>query len=167
MSRPGLVSQRQCKVTARRTRASRYRHVCNGSFSPIIPCVTLCHPYHSRPVSCCLSTSFIILSWCGTHRCCASAPPCNNFFVQCRRLLLRRLPFDITAYSPPLRFSNKICSTHAEISNGGHWTSYVHYSTNRNTLFCHTVILPSQIITEYGKNTILYLQVVLYQLLVH
>ena len=44
MSRPGLVSQRQCKVTARRTRASRYRHVCNGSFSPSSPA----SPYATR-----------------------------------------------------------------------------------------------------------------------
>ena len=44
MSLPGLVSQRQCKVTARRTRASRYRHVCNSPFPPSSPA----SPYATR-----------------------------------------------------------------------------------------------------------------------
>ena len=44
MSLPGLVSQRQCKVTARPTRASRYRHVCNGPQPPSSPT----SPYATR-----------------------------------------------------------------------------------------------------------------------
>ena len=51
VSLPGLVSQRQCKVTARPTRASRYRHVCNGPQPPFPAQRPAPHPPRPRPIS--------------------------------------------------------------------------------------------------------------------
>ena len=80
MSLPGLVSQRQCKVTARRTRASRCRHVCKELRQPLpmrflvtapFPCVlfyaifqhiSASSPYHA-------------------HRPCGNVPPLHLFFL--------------------------------------------------------------------------------------
>ena len=79
VSLPGLVSQRQCKVTARRTRASRYRHVCKELRQPLpmrflviasFPCalfyavfqyISVSSPYHA-------------------HRPCGNVPPLHLFF---------------------------------------------------------------------------------------
>ena len=82
VSLPGLVSQRQCKVTARPTRASRCRHVCNGPQPPFPAQRPAPHPPRPRPISRCLSVRFSILAHAAPTVAAATFRRATYFFVQ-------------------------------------------------------------------------------------
>ena len=85
VSLPGLVSQRQCKVTARRTRASRFGPLCNSPqppfpalspaiISPPAPPLPNCMSVSSRTYPHVAPTGSAAASRCATYFFCAAPP---------------------------------------------------------------------------------------------
>ena len=107
VSLPGLVSQRQCKVTARRTRASRYRHVCNSPQPPFPAQRPAPHPLRPRPISRCLSVRFSILAHAAPTVAAATFRRATYFLCSAPAPFTTHATAAITAYSPPLRRPQK------------------------------------------------------------
>ena len=107
MSLPGLVSQRQCKVTARRTRASRYRHVCNGPQPPFPAQRPAPYPPRPRPISAVCqyvspSSPMQRPPWPQQH-----SDALHIFLCSAPAPFTTHATAAITAYSPPLRRPQK------------------------------------------------------------
>ena len=123
MSLPGLVSQRQCKVTARRTRASRYRHVCNGPQPPFPAQRPAPRPPRPRPISRCLSVRFSILAHVAPTVATATFRRATYFLCSAPAPFTTHATAAITAYSPPHRRPQKMPEAMTEICRRGNLLS--------------------------------------------
>ena len=107
VSLPGLVSQRQCKVTARRTRASRFGPLCNSPQPPFPAQRPAPRPSRPRPISRCLSVRFSILAYAAPTVSAATFRRATYFLCSVPAPFTTHATAAITAYSPPHRRPQK------------------------------------------------------------
>ena len=123
VSRPGLVSQRQCKVTARRTRTSRYRHVCNGPQPPFPALSPAIISPPAPPLPNCMSVSSLTYPHVAPTVATATFRRATYFLCSAPAPFTTHATAAITAYSPPHRRPQKMPEAITEICRRGNLLS--------------------------------------------
>ena len=107
MSLPGLVSQRQCKVTARRTRASRFGPLCNSPQPPFPALSPAIISPPAPPLPNCMSVSSLTYPHVAPTVAAATFRRATYFLCSAPAPFTTHATAAITAYSPPHRRPQK------------------------------------------------------------